>query len=313
MAAGLMIFLLGGTSLALARLPYSYVSIDVNPSIEYTLNWFDRVLSLRAVNEDAEPIIQNLQENGVVNQPIDIAIGMTIKSLNDMQYFKDGAENDVVIAVASFGLKDVNRLSGILKVSAGIALTDHALKVTVFLTDTKKINEAQKYHATAGKLVIVENLASSVDGLQAQTKEEWLRKPVREILSHINGAVKAVEKVPENREHATEPISTASIQPEESDSLPLASPKKMNSPKLTDVPNQKNNSEKSKQPDATPKLMVEDKPENSPAPKRMGQDPETGTPPKDADSEQGKGHEAPEYTRDPKQSTDDGDHQKGKP
>ena len=34
--------------------PYSYVSLDVNPSIEYTLNRFDRVLRVKAINDDGK-------------------------------------------------------------------------------------------------------------------------------------------------------------------------------------------------------------------------------------------------------------------
>ncbi|MEG2212985.1 MAG: hypothetical protein RRY35_03705, partial [Clostridiales bacterium] len=36
--------------------PAYYVSMDVNPSVEYTLNTFDRVLSVHAVNEDGQEI-----------------------------------------------------------------------------------------------------------------------------------------------------------------------------------------------------------------------------------------------------------------
>lgn len=40
--------------------PVSYISIDVNPSIELTLNRFDRVLSVTAYNTEGEEILENL-------------------------------------------------------------------------------------------------------------------------------------------------------------------------------------------------------------------------------------------------------------
>jgi hypothetical protein len=318
MAASLIIFLLGGTFLALERLPFSYVSIDVNPSIEYTLNWFDRVLSLRAVNEDAKPIAQNLQEKGALNQPIAIAVGMTIKSLNEMLYFKDDAKNDVVIAVASFGLKNVDSLSGTLKDSAGSSLTDHVLAVTSFQTDTAKVHEAQKYHTTAGKLIIVENLAQGGDGYADATKEEWLKKPVREILGHNNGKAQtqADEKKPENTEHMADGMGTEGIPPKKTVSPQPRSTEKADAPKETDTPKGKHdqpNTEKVKQTDATPTVNVQDKPQNTPAPKDKEQGPKTGTPGKGLSGGQEKENGTQEGAKEPSQPSDGGGPKKDKP
>ncbi len=293
-AASFMIFLLGGTYLAAERLPYSYVSMDVNPSIEYTLNWFDRVFSLRAVNEDANPIVRRLTENGVMNQPIDMAISMTIKSLDDMQYFSDDSENDVLIAVASLGLKDVSSLSERLEGSAGSALPDQPLAVTAFQTDRAKVQEAQQYHTTAGKLVIVENLAGSGNGFADEAKEDWLKKPVREILGHENSDAKTKtdEKKPENPGHATDHAATLAVHPEETGSPPSSPPGKADPPKQTDPPKQKQdkpNIEKDKPVDATPN--EKEKPKNSPAPEHVKQEPKNTTPPKGGNGRQEKERE----------------------
>ncbi len=320
MAASIMLLFLSGTFLALARLPYSYVSIDVNPSIEYTLNWFDRVLSLRAVNEDAQPIVKQLAESGVVNQPIDIAIDMTIKSLDDMQYFLDDAENDVVIAAASLGLKNVNSLTGKLKNSAGSVLHGRPLAVTAFQTDRNKIREAQQYHTTAGRLVIVENLASSGDGFHDEAKEEWLKKPVREILNHQNGKKQPQmeENKPANPEDAIDHTATAGVSPAETESPPPTSPektdapKKTNAPEKTDAPKQDHsNTDKDKKPDATPN--DKDKPKNTPEPKNKEQGPKASTPPNGGNNGQEKKNETSEGLVKPNQSLSGLDQQKGKP
>ena len=44
---------------------YAEVSLDVNPSIIYSLNKRDRVLDVRAVNDDAESIVKALEQEGV--------------------------------------------------------------------------------------------------------------------------------------------------------------------------------------------------------------------------------------------------------
>lgn len=53
---------LGGHS-ALAS-PAYYVSIDVNPSMELTLNQLERVIAVKAYNEDGEMILQDMSVNG---------------------------------------------------------------------------------------------------------------------------------------------------------------------------------------------------------------------------------------------------------
>ncbi|PWM46606.1 MAG: hypothetical protein DBX47_02165 [Clostridiales bacterium] len=40
--------------------PYSYISIDVNPSIELSVNRFDRVVSVKAYNNDGNMLIKNI-------------------------------------------------------------------------------------------------------------------------------------------------------------------------------------------------------------------------------------------------------------
>lgn len=320
MAAGLVIFLLGGTYLTLERLPYSYVSIDVNPSMEYTLNWFDRVLSLRAVNEDAKPIAQYLAESGAVNQPIDRAVIMTIQKLNDMRYFENDTENDVVIAVASFGLKDVNRLSGTLKDSAGSVLMDHVLEVTSIQTDTGKVNEAQKYHTTAGKLVIVEDLAQSENGLADDLKEEWLEKPVREILKQKNGKSQpnTDEKNTGKPEHAANGMDAEGNRPEGTETPSTNSPVKTKTPKDMDVPTKKQdqpNAEKDKKTDAVPSLNNQDKPKNTPAPKEKEKDKGTkASPPGKGDNGGQEKIDVPKKNvKDPLQPSKGGGNQKGNP
>lgn len=54
--------------------PTSYVSLDVNPSIEYRLNVFDRVLSVVGVNDDGENILDGIGQTKIKNKSIDKAI-----------------------------------------------------------------------------------------------------------------------------------------------------------------------------------------------------------------------------------------------
>ena len=56
--------LLAGAGYAWVQTPVSYVSIDVNPSIEFALNRFDRVMSVTAYNDEGRDIIEALSLKG---------------------------------------------------------------------------------------------------------------------------------------------------------------------------------------------------------------------------------------------------------
>lgn len=64
-ACAMLAVLLGIGSYALLWMPVAYVSIDVNPSLELELNRLDRVIDVRAYNEDGEEIAGNISVKGL--------------------------------------------------------------------------------------------------------------------------------------------------------------------------------------------------------------------------------------------------------
>lgn len=69
--------------------PVSYVSIDVNPSIELELNRFDKVVAVTAYNEEAESILNGLSLRG--KKYID-AIQIIVQSDAMQSYLMEGSE-----------------------------------------------------------------------------------------------------------------------------------------------------------------------------------------------------------------------------
>ena len=85
--AGVVLVLFSASALAANALPFSYISVDVNPSLTMTLNWFNRVLAVEAVNADAEEIAGKLKESGVIGQPVNQAVQNLYALLEQEQYF----------------------------------------------------------------------------------------------------------------------------------------------------------------------------------------------------------------------------------
>ena len=71
-AAAAVILLVAG--IRVYATPYGTVSLDVNPSIEYTINRFDRVLNVSGVNEDGNNILAQMDPDALINKDIEDAV-----------------------------------------------------------------------------------------------------------------------------------------------------------------------------------------------------------------------------------------------
>ena len=98
-AAAAAVLLFGGGGAAYA-LPYTHVTLDMNPSVEYTLNIFDRVIAAEGLDEDGESLLAGLDFR---NLTIDEAAEALVEELDEDGYFQDEAEDELLIAVESQG------------------------------------------------------------------------------------------------------------------------------------------------------------------------------------------------------------------
>lgn len=70
------------------QIPVSYISVDVNPSVELALNRFDRVTTATAYNDDGALILQNLS---LVNKPYTEAVELLLSDKTFSAYLSDGS------------------------------------------------------------------------------------------------------------------------------------------------------------------------------------------------------------------------------
>lgn len=103
--------------------PVSYVSIDVNPSIELALNRFDRVVSATGFNKDGEAVLENLSLKGSTYTE---AIDQILESAGMEPYLTEAAELVFTVA-ASDDEKEDMLLSGIGNCSGNIEHGGHSV------------------------------------------------------------------------------------------------------------------------------------------------------------------------------------------
>jgi hypothetical protein len=80
----------------------AYVSMDINPSIEFGLDSHERVRELRAVNQDAAPFLEGMDYQG---KPIESVMAILAKKLTDAHILTGG---DGEIVIASVRLRSVD-------------------------------------------------------------------------------------------------------------------------------------------------------------------------------------------------------------
>lgn len=138
----ILILCVGAGGYYIMEAPVSYVSIDVNPSIELTLNRFDRVVAVAAYNDDAEGIVNNLEVRGMLcDEAVD-----SIADSEGMQPYLNG-ENILVLTVASSSVTKRSALLSSLKRCHSYAENEgHGYSADVGL-----ISEAHEHDMSFGK------------------------------------------------------------------------------------------------------------------------------------------------------------------
>ena len=97
-AAAIMIF---ATPAWAYLAPYSYVSIDVNPSFEFLINRFDRVLTVKGFNDDGRELSKDINIDGLKNKEIQSAVKSVLNELKSKGYIIEGEGDSVIIATSS--------------------------------------------------------------------------------------------------------------------------------------------------------------------------------------------------------------------
>ena len=176
-AAGFLFLILGGFKGY--QTPVGVVSLDVNPSIEYSINVFDRVLSVRGVNEDGEVLLEGMDTASLNHQLVGDAVEQTIETLRESGYFPQDTENDVVLAASSYSERHAEQLAEQIK---GRVSREEDLSVFSFSVSQEEVEQAHAMGASAGKVRIVQELGQSSSAGEDFEEEDWLNKPVRDIL-----------------------------------------------------------------------------------------------------------------------------------
>ncbi|MEG1972615.1 MAG: hypothetical protein RR315_05585, partial [Oscillospiraceae bacterium] len=132
------VIIVAGGSTATYLTPYSVVSMDINPSIELSLNRYDNVLKVVSENEDAQKALANVN---LKNLKVDVALKEVTKAVMDNGYIKDG-NGGVVISASSKNESKAQKLAENLGKEITAAVNENVTGENKVSVESKAVTEA---------------------------------------------------------------------------------------------------------------------------------------------------------------------------
>ncbi|MEG1477581.1 MAG: hypothetical protein RSC38_07595, partial [Oscillospiraceae bacterium] len=161
----------------------SFITIDVNPSFSIKANRQNRVLELKALNDDAKVFASGQKFKW---QSVDNAVEGLFAELGKSKYL-NAEKNTVLISVQSQNDTHSKQLENeiaqhIKKALANEHIVPRVVRQTL-IKDEKATKEAEQYHTSVGKLKI----AKQINGhLPAMSLEKLLSMPMEELMDFMD-------------------------------------------------------------------------------------------------------------------------------
>lgn len=203
LAAICIFLLLGAGGYSVYWQPVSYISIDVNPSVELGINRFDRVVSANAYNEDGQAVLQHL-------------------SLRNIPYIQ--AINTLLAKESSFGFLKEDSLLVLTVISARdssimeeLSAADFSKRygTLLYTSDAGCMEEAHRHEMSFGKYRGYQELSQydnsvTVEDCHNMTMEE-LHNRIEDCSGHRGGTGSQHHGTPQTQ--TTYPGQTGTPEP----------------------------------------------------------------------------------------------------
>ena len=174
LATAMIFFMLMGAGAWAYFTPYYYVSLDVNPGVNMLVNYFERVIGVEAVNEDAVAVLEGLD---LKNKKVDEAITEAVESMTEEGYLSDD-DGEILIASISKNNVKAERLAGKLKGAVEEEIEDNGVRaeISAGALGYEMVQQAKELNITPGKYNIITNL------LGEEINDDNINESVRDLM-----------------------------------------------------------------------------------------------------------------------------------
>ena len=149
-AAACLSFMIGALSLYIYQKPVSYLSFDVNPSLELEINRFDRVIDVNFFNVDARNLVSEDELNSLKTAE---AVSLIIKRVNEKGYLSSSEASVMTIATNSYSLDKSNQLLN--DCISNINISSKSINILSFAASKELKKEADLLSLSFGKLELI--------------------------------------------------------------------------------------------------------------------------------------------------------------
>ena len=162
--------------------PTSYVSLDINPSILLSVNRFDKVVKVEALNDDASKVISDLK---LYNTDVTDAVNKIVNEANELGYVKD-EEEAILVSTYCDNTEKQDKLQQKIHKNLEDNLNKNGIgsliiDMTLTNEDALKMNE---YGVSEAKILFVKKAIEQNPELKL---EDLIYLPTREIAKYIDG------------------------------------------------------------------------------------------------------------------------------
>ncbi len=164
--------------------PYSFVSLDINPSIEYALNRYDKVISVSGINDEGQHVVSSI-ESDVKNQNITTALGVTIRQLEKENYIVEQEYNHIIVSICS--ANDTKAKSIASRVDTFSVEETKVCSIDTMTVSKEVKDNADSLGITPGKLALIHAVAETTADSNFNVAE-WTDKSVSELETTIQQA-----------------------------------------------------------------------------------------------------------------------------
>ena len=149
-AAACLSIIIGVLSLYIYQKPVSYLSFDVNPSLELEINRFDRVINVNFFNVDARNLVSEDELNSLKTAE---AVSLIIKRVNEKGYLSRSEASVMTIATNSYSLNKSNQL--LHDCISNINISSKSINMISFVASKELKKEADLLSLSFGKLELI--------------------------------------------------------------------------------------------------------------------------------------------------------------
>lgn len=193
----------------------SVIGIDVNPSVELSINRKDKVLTAQALNADAQEVIAGMDLNGV---DLNVAVNAVIGSMVTHGYLDD-LDNAILVTVSNDSIRKASQLRTSVVGDIEKTLEENQVKAVVYDQQVIERDEmkalAEEHGISYGKAYFLKELIDQNDNLTMDDMDELSSLSMEEIARRITESSYALGEFADKAPETTAAPTTQTEPPTE--------------------------------------------------------------------------------------------------